>query len=292
MTKDRSLSPSASSVHRATLSIVILTFNNENIIADLLLSVAWADEVIVVDSGSADGTLDIVRAVGGRVRVLERKLDSFSSQRNFAADAATMQWVLHCDSDELVDDTLREEIEELLASDAAGKLETPAWNIKLSFRWFSCRLPFVDDFWGGGVKLYRRGVCRFVGDVHEYSDFAGKIGKLSSPITHWTRITFSESVVKYLHYGNRESRLNTIKNKKWAGSAFGVIFYPLRRFFGLLLVKQAYKSGIPGLLWIFLQSLSLYFAHLAYYLRVRNLGILWEGEGPLERGGGHRLLRK
>jgi glycosyltransferase involved in cell wall biosynthesis len=102
------------------ISVVILTLNEAGSLQRSLDSVAWSDDVLVVDSGSSDDTVAIARAAGARVLV--RAFDSFAGQRNFAMDTGAFRhrWVLHLDADEVVTPALREELLVLAASTDAA----------------------------------------------------------------------------------------------------------------------------------------------------------------------------
>src|SRR3954471_24802254 len=97
------------------LSVVIIARNESRVIARCLESVAWADEVIVLDSGSTDGTADIARRLGAKVTI-STECPGFGPQKNCALDLATGDWVLSIDADEWITPELRAEIEEAVRS--------------------------------------------------------------------------------------------------------------------------------------------------------------------------------
>ena len=92
------------------ISVLILTFNEEANLPRCLKSVAWSDDVLVVDSFSTDRTVEIAKKFGARV--LEREFDHFAGQRNFGLDMGELRhdWVLHLDADEVVTEALRDEM--------------------------------------------------------------------------------------------------------------------------------------------------------------------------------------
>ena len=95
------------------LTVTVITYNEAAHIQDALDSVAWADEVLVVDSGSTDGTADLARARGARVVV--REWPGYGAQKNFAAASASHEWILSVDADERVTPELAAEVRALLA---------------------------------------------------------------------------------------------------------------------------------------------------------------------------------
>ncbi len=100
------------------ISAVIIAFNEESKIADALKSVAWADEILLVDSGSDDRTREIARSFGAKV--LHRDWTGFSEQKQFAADAAAHDWIFSLDADERVSDELKTEILRLKNTDESA----------------------------------------------------------------------------------------------------------------------------------------------------------------------------
>lgn len=112
--------PTASqTLGRASLSVIIITLNESAHIGDCLDSVSFADEIVVVDSGSTDGTREIAQSKGAKV-VLTEDWPGFGPQKNRALDLATCEWVLSIDADERVTSELREEILAVLTARAGG----------------------------------------------------------------------------------------------------------------------------------------------------------------------------
>jgi glycosyltransferase involved in cell wall biosynthesis len=103
------------------ISAVIITFNEENNIAQAIKSVAWADEILVVDSESDDQTREIAESLGARV--LTQKWLGFSKQKQFAIENASNSWIISIDADEAVSDQLREEILQLKISDTDTRFD-------------------------------------------------------------------------------------------------------------------------------------------------------------------------
>lgn len=261
-------------VDRCTLSVVVPTFNNAAILEDLLISVAWADEVVFVDSGSSDNTQEVALASHPRVVFLEQSLESFATQRNFGMDHATMDYVFHCDSDEVFPAVLSQELLALLktAKQKPSSLDCEAWNVVEKFYWFDKRLSFLDGPWGGRVKFHRRGLCRFKGRIHETMDYDGPVSLLRSPIIHRTSLSINQSLQKYMHYSDRQAMAAFQGEARLASDPWSIFWRPLRRFLGFLFIKRAYKDGLYGALWAGLQAISLFL----------TLAKLWS----LRHGGG------
>ena len=162
-----------------TLSVIIIAKNEAEAIRRCLDSVAWADERIVLDSGSTDGTPDLARGCGARV---ETTVDwpGFGPQKNRALAFATGEWVLSLDADEWVTPELRAEIARAIATASAA-----AWRMPRSSSYCG-RFMRHSGWWPDHVvRLFRRGAARFSDDlVHERLVVDGTTGTLSAPLMH------------------------------------------------------------------------------------------------------------
>ncbi len=164
----------------AELSIILITKNEAANIRACLESVAWADEIIVVDSGSTDDTVAICRELGAQVHVHD--WPGFGVQKNRALGYASKQWVLSLDADERVTPELRAEIETILraaqTADAylVPRLSNYCGRFMRHSGWYPDLLP----------RLFQRGKARFSDDlVHERLVVEGEMGKLQGLLLHY-----------------------------------------------------------------------------------------------------------
>lgn len=252
------------------VSIIVLTRDNERIIGDLLKSAHWAEEIVIVDSGSTDSTRQAALSAHPRVRFMERALDSFAEQRNFGIDNATQDWVFHCDSDERFTEKLSAEVRQCIVNSPKGT----AWNVVERFYWRGRRTSFIDGPWGGMVKLHRRGEARFTGKIHEQIVFNGPIRLLGEPIEHHTEMTLDELVCKYQAYSSREAEAGLAGERALDRSALALLYRPAKRLFGFVLIKGAYRDGLPGLLWACLQAFSVFLTYAKFQACRSGLGAL------------------
>jgi glycosyltransferase involved in cell wall biosynthesis len=165
---------------RPSLSAIVITKNEEAVIERCLESVQWADEIIVVDSGSSDGTVRIAQELHARI-VVTPNWPGPGPQRNRAIEHATKDWILALDADEWVTPDLREEI--------FGAVKTPGDHV-------GYRIPRLSSYCGrrmrhGGwwpdyvSRLFRRGCARFGGGiVHDHLMPDGPLGRLRNPLLH------------------------------------------------------------------------------------------------------------
>lgn len=183
---------------RSTLSVAIITHNEEQNLARTLASVAWADQVVVVDAHSTDETVRIARAAGALVIV--RDWPGFSAQKNFALSQCTSDWILSLDADEEVSAELVQEIQALLANPpAADAFHMPRRNYFLGRAML--RGGFYPDY---KLRLFRRGRASFAERaVHETLHCSGPSLFLQGDLLHHAYPTLSS----YIEHMNRYSTL-------------------------------------------------------------------------------------
>ena len=173
------------------LTVTIITLNEERNLPRALASVAeLADEVVLVDGGSRDHTVEIARQLGARV--IERPWTDYSDQRNFAAAQASHDWILSLDADEELSSELRTELEgwKQLKPEAAA-YEMPR-RARYLGRWIRHSGWYPDR----KRRLYRRDKARFVGILHESLEVDGPVGRLEGDLLHYTVETLAEHRAK------------------------------------------------------------------------------------------------
>jgi glycosyltransferase involved in cell wall biosynthesis len=178
------------------LSAVVITHNEEAKLKDALRSVAFCDEIVVVDSGSSDRTRQVAEAARARV-ILNEPWPGFAAQRNVAVDAARHDWVLALDADERVAPPLREEIQTLRARgfDCAG-YRIPRVAFYLG-RWIRATDWYPDP----QVRLFDRTRARWEGaHVHESVRVRGRVGRLRSDMEHHPYADISDHMRKIDRY--------------------------------------------------------------------------------------------
>jgi glycosyltransferase involved in cell wall biosynthesis len=243
----------------ATCSAVVITRNEESRLRVCLASLAWADEIVVVDAESTDRTVEVAREF--TERVLVRPWPGFAAQKNFAAEQARGAWILSVDADEEVSADLREEIRRVVGQpSAAAGYAVPRRNIFWG-RWIRHGGLYPD--WQ--VRLFRRGQGRFVERaVHESVEVNGEVQRLSGPLIHRSY----ESVGQFLERAHRYSSLAA--DDLVAGGArpgaLPLILRPLGRFLAMYVARRGFLDGTPGLL-----LAGLY----AYYVFIRSAKV-WE----------------
>lgn len=217
------------------LSVIIPTYNEETYIEDAIKSVAFADEIIVVDSYSSDTTRQKAHNMG--CTVLERAFDNFSGQKNFALTHATGDWILFIDADERVTQKLKQEILDVLRS--------PQYNgYTLSFPHFYMN-RFLYHKVDRVVRLVKNQNIKFTGDVHEKLTFDGKAGALKNFMIHYTYKGLFHLLGKKDSYAWFQAGMSVKKGKKV--TYIHLFVKPLYRFFHAYFIKKGFLDGVPGL---------------------------------------------
>jgi glycosyltransferase involved in cell wall biosynthesis len=224
-----------------TLSVTLVVWNEEERLRPCLESVAWADEIVVVDAESTDKTVPLAREFTDRVWV--RPWPGFAAQKNFALDQATGDWILSLDADERVTPALRARIEDILRGDGPAD---------------GYRMPRRNIFWGrwvrhGGLypdrqlRLFRRGAGRFAEDaVHESVRVDGRVAALGEPLLHHSYRDLADFI-------RRANRYSSLAAEDWARQGRSVrladlIMRPLGRFVSMYIVRLGFLDGWRGLL--------------------------------------------
>lgn len=240
------------------LSVIIIALNQEANIADCLASVSFADEIVVVDTGSTDRTVEVARAYTDRV--LTTNWQGFGPTKNYALDQARGDWVFSLDTDERVPPALQAEILATVAAD--GPLDGYRVARKNYFcgRWIR-HLGWYPDY---TLRLFRRGRGRFRDrEVHEEVVVDGPLGTLKTPLEHYSYRSVSDYVARMDRYARLAAQeLAKAGRRPCPGELF---FRPLLSFFHLYLIRLGFLEGTPGYTLAVLMSMYKFLKY--YYLR-------------------------
>ena len=221
------------------ISAVVLTHNNEDTLASALASVAFCDEVIVIDDHSTDKTRSIAEKSGALVYTHELG-GNFAAQRNFGLSKAQGEWVLFVDSDEEVPESLAREIKEaILQVDVNGfylKRQDVMWNISLRHgETQNVRL----------IRLAKKGKGQWQRPVHEVWNVTGVVGTLIHPLRH----TPHPNVAHFLDDINTYSTINAayLFGQGVRVSWLQIVLYPMGKFFQNYVLRLGCLDGMPGI---------------------------------------------
>ncbi len=224
------------------LSIIIITQNEAGQIRECLESVAWADEIIVVDGGSTDDTVAICREF--KTTIYENPWPGFAAQKQYALDRATKSWVLSIDSDERVSEPLKIEIQNLMQQPVPGIAG-----------YFIPRLstflgkPIYHGGWYPGyqLRLFQKN-CTTIRHTHVHEGFIvdGECGYLKNNLLHFTHATIDASLARMNRYSSLEAqdrighgRINRIH---W----YDILLHPFSAFCRQFISKQGFRDGMHG----------------------------------------------
>jgi glycosyltransferase involved in cell wall biosynthesis len=247
------------------LTVTVITYNEAEHIAAALDSVAWADEIIVVDSGSTDGTAEIARAKA--TRVIVREWSGYSSQKNFAADEASNDWVLSMDADERVTPALAAEIRGLLERGPDLK----GYRIRRVSFYLGQWVRSTDWFPDFQLRLYDRRAGRWNGmKIHESFRLAeGPHGRLRGELEHYAYRDISHHLQKINAY-------TALTAEQWheegrRTNLLAMTLHPAFAFFRNYVLRAGFKDGRVGFIVSVLNS---------YYVFLK-LAKLWERQRAL-----------
>jgi len=222
-----------------TISAVVITNNEERNIGECLLSLKFADEIVVVDSGSADRTLELIRNFTDKIFI--RPLSSFYEAKNFGIEQASGEWILSVDADERVSPELGEEIKRVVESspEEVGYF-IPRRNF-LGNKW----LKYGGQYPDFQLRLFRKDKGRFAPvAVHERVEVEGKVGYLQNVLLHYTYRDLSDFLHKIDRYTSLEAQETGGSGKI---SVFDLFYLPTRKFLSTYVLKRGYKDGILGI---------------------------------------------
>jgi glycosyltransferase involved in cell wall biosynthesis len=222
------------------LSVVVVAENEEKNIGRALASVQFADEIVVVDGFSEDGTADIAWQHGARV--IERKWDGFATQKQFAIDAARGEWILLVDADEEATVELGEEILALLAANPEASGYRVHRRNQFLGRWID-HGPWTKD---APVRLFRKDKGEIARrPVHEGVQLDGFAGALRSPLNHYTHQTLSESIGRMNTYTTLEAEER--RSRRRIG-VIDILFLPVGVFLSYYVRNGGWRMGVHGFL--------------------------------------------
>lgn len=241
------------------LSVTVITRNEAPGIARMLESVRWADEIVLVDSGSDDDTVEIAKSAGARV--LHRDFDDFASQKNFAQSQAGNDWILNLDADEICPPALAQEIQSLPASGPAGYY-IPRRNY-FQDRWIR-HSGWYPDY---KLRLYQRSSGTWSGRVHESIKLKGGTGRIKAPLEHRTYKGFERYLSTVVLYSRMAAE--QMKDEGKNAGVLDLLFRPPAAFFRKYLLQAGILDGRPGFV---IAALSAYgiFCRYSFLWEMRN----------------------
>jgi glycosyltransferase involved in cell wall biosynthesis len=225
------------------ISVTIITYNEESNLARALLSVQWADEVVVVDSGSTDRTKEIAEKFSKvPIKFIHHPWSGYGQQKNFAQNQAKNHWVLNLDADEEVSSELAEEIKQRMGSvDSQTKGFMFPRKTYFLGRW----IKFGGWYPNYLVRLVdKRHAAWTEPNVHEALKVDGGITIMTNAITHYSFPTISKQIQTNLRFSYLGSR--DLIQRGADVSVFQLVTKPIGKFLETYLIKRGFLDGLRG----------------------------------------------
>lgn len=239
----------------ATVTAFILTFNEEEMLPLCLDRLKWADEILVLDSGSTDRTVELAKAAGARVEY--HPFSNFAEQCNQGLDRASCDWILQIDADELVTPELAASVQRTVSSQPCEEIfslcrDACAWG----------RFMKASSWSGDWIpRLFRKGAVQFAGEVHQDPQVNGRpVGKLDGKLLHYSYRSAEQFFKKSEFY----STLWAIKARsqgRRTGIA-GAVTSSLWRMFHNYFIRGEIRDGKIGFVMAILAGMHTFTRHI------------------------------
>jgi glycosyltransferase involved in cell wall biosynthesis len=249
---------------RSGLSACIITYNEADRIEACLQSISFCDEIIVVDSHSTDATRERAEQLGARV--IERDWPGYRSQKQFAVESASNDWVLCLDADERVSRTLRDEIEGL---QKGGFADFAGWSVPRITEYFGRFLRHGNAYPDRLIRLFdrRRGGWRGY-EIHENTRVDGPVGKLRGHLEHYSYRSLTDHHARMQRYADLMAQALYERGKRCGLGK--VLINPQWRFLRGYFLRLGFLDGWRGLVFALVE---------ANYVRRKYLGLYMRGKG-------------
>jgi glycosyltransferase involved in cell wall biosynthesis len=229
-----------------TLSVAIIARNEEANLPRTLESVRWADEIVLVDSGSTDKTIDIASKFGAKV--IREEWHGFGKQKNLAIEHCTSEWTLSLDADEEVSEALAQEITHLLEETP----EVDAYFVPRRNFFLGCWIRHGGYYPDPKLRLFRKGVACFEERVvHETVRYVGPTRTLHGDLIHHAYSTLESYIEHMNRYSTLGAEQTASKNKtsrSWPTFLWNILLNPAATFFYNYILRLGFLDGREGLL--------------------------------------------
>lgn len=242
------------------ISAVMITYNEERIIANALKQLAWCDEIIIVDSYSTDNTLELCHEFG--CKVFTRKFEGYGNQKKFAVAQAKNDWVICIDADEVLTDKL---IDEILSIDLDN---TPYAGFSFPMNMFFLNKEFIHGHESGRhfLRMFNRKSGGFgESKVHESIHLNGPVKKLNGLVQHYSYYSIRQYLEKFNKYTSMSAEM-AYKAGKRKSLPLALLALPFN-FFKYYLLDRNFLNGFKGFVWSILSTCY----HFVKFVKLKEL---------------------
>lgn len=244
------------------ISVVFIVKNEQIDLPEAIKSAAFADEIIVVDDNSTDETPRLAKELGAKV--FTRKLDDFSSQRNFGAEQASNEWILALDADERISEDLKNSILKSVPTDDYDGFWIGRRDVIFGRPMYHGEVGNIKL-----VRLYRKSKMHFTRPVHEILTGSNLVGNVDGELTHFSHRDVGELFDKINRYSSLDAKGYFDNGVREPISR--LISYPLGKFVINYFAKMGFLDGFPGLV------LAVAMSTHSFLVRSK-LHLLWNGK--------------
>ncbi len=232
------------------ISATIITLNEEGCIRECIESLKFADEIIVVDSGSKDKTIQICLDLGAKV--IQQEWLGFGAQKQLAVEQAENNWVFCIDADERVSSELNIEIESLKQQQ---QINPKAFNMPRCNRFLGRWLKHGEGYPDHNLRLFHKKHARWSDhSVHEHVVTDEKVGLLKGDILHESEDGISDYLQKQNRYTSLQAEAMFAKGKR--ASVSRMLVSPFTRFVKFYFIRRGFQDGVPGLIHILIGCIN------------------------------------
>lgn len=231
------------------ISAVILSKDSEELIKDCIESVKFCEEIIVVDAGSKDRTLEIAKKNGAKI--VNSEPGDYALSRNLGLKNASYDWILYIDTDERVTAELAKNIKKAIS----GPLDTVAYKLKRkNFYFGNHEWPYVEKL----ERLFKKqNLKEWYGKIHESPTYSGKVGILQGFLLHYTHRDLSSMIEKTMEWSKIEAEVRFKANHpEMSWWRFPRVM--ITAFFDSYIKQRGFRAGITGLIESMYQAFSIF----------------------------------
>jgi len=247
------------------ITALLIAYNEEEFIENYISSMDFVDELIIVDSFSTDKTCDIIKEFP-HVKLYQRKFDDFSSQKNYAIEKASNDWIIFFDADEVITKSLKEEIIKTVSKEA----DVIAYWIFRTTIYMGKEIGYSGLQNDKVIRLFRKEFCRYNGKlVHEEIEAKGKVGFLKNKMKHYSYKGIDAIIIKRNKYAQLQAESLYKKGKK--PNAFHFLVKPAFRFFKHFVLKRGFLDGFQGFMISYIFGYTVFMRYVKLWLLHKKL---------------------